>query len=117
ATCGLQFAALGSETSDRIDWEVQVTRVVHRRLRYRRVCACPGPKTVPAPPAPEPVAKGMFTAGFLARLLYDKYVRGLPVQRITRGLAADGFDVAEGTLGGALKSVAGAVEAAETDIS
>jgi transposase len=114
--CGRAFAALGSETSERIDWDVSITRVVHRRLRYRRACACPGPKTITAPPAREPVPKGMFTAGFLARLLYDKYVRGLPVQRIVRGLAAEGFDVAEGTLCGALKSVAALLEPVEAAI-
>ena len=115
--CGLMFEALGSECSDRIDWAVTITRVVHRRMRYRRVCSCPGPRTVTAPPAPEPVAKGMFTAGFLARLLYDKYVRGLPVARIVRGLGAEGFDVAAGTLCGALKSVAGLLEPVATAIA
>ena len=115
--CGLMFEALGSECSDRIDWAVTITRVVHRRMRYRRRCSCPGPRTVTAPPAPEPVAKGMFTAGFLARLLYDKYVRGLPVARIVRGLGAEGFDVAAGTLCGALKSVAGLLEPVATAIA
>jgi len=114
--CGLMFEALGSETSDRIDWTVTITRVVHRRLRYRRACSCPGPRTVTAPPALEPVAKGMFTAGFLARLLYDKYVRGLPVQRVVRGLGAEGFDVAAGTLCGALRSVAALLEPVATAI-
>ena len=50
--------------------------------------------------------KGRFTAGFLARLLYQKYVLGLPVHRIARALAADGLDVAEGTISGALKAAA-----------
>src|SRR5208283_4919918 len=86
--------------------QVRVTRIVHRRLRYRRRCQCPGPRTVIAPPAPNPVPKGRFTAGFLARLLYQKYVLGLPVHRIARALAADGLDVAEGTISGALKAVA-----------
>ena len=54
----------------------------------------------------EPGAQGRFTAGFLARLLYQKYVLGLPVHRIARALAADGLDVAEGTISGALKAVA-----------
>lgn len=104
--CGVEFEFLGSETSEQIDWRVQITRVVHRRLRYRRRCACPGQRTVIAPPAPNPVPKGRFTASFLARLLYEKYVLGLPVHRIVRGLAAVGLDVAEGTVCGALKSTA-----------
>jgi transposase len=107
AGCGQPFEVLGSECGEQIDWQVQITRVVHRRLRYRRRCQCPGPRTVIAPPPPNPVRKGRFTAAFLARLLYQKYVLGLPVHRIVRALAADGLDVAEGTVTGALKTVAG----------
>lgn len=79
---------------------------MHRRLRYRRRCQCPGPRTVTAAPAPSPVPKGRFTAAFLTRLLYQKYVLGPPVHRIVRSLAADGLDAAEGTLSGALRAVA-----------
>jgi hypothetical protein len=85
---------------------VTITRIVHRRLRYRRCCQCPGPRTVIAPPPPNPVPKGRLTAGFLARLLYQKHVLGLPVHRIVRALAAGGLGLAEGTVSGALKSVA-----------
>ena len=53
-----------------------------------------------------PVPKGLFTAGFLARLAYEKHVLGRPVHRIVAALAADGFDVAPGTLCGALKQIA-----------
>ena len=105
--CGRVFEALGSECAEQIDWQVTVTRVVHRRLRYRRRCGCPGPRTVIAPPVPAPIRKGRFTTGFLARLLYHKYVLGLPVHRIATALAAEGLDVAEGTLTGALKALAG----------
>jgi transposase len=106
ACCGLEFEFLGSQTSERIDWQVTITRVVHRRLRYRRRCDCPGQRTVIAPPAPNPIPKGRFTPSFLARLLYEKYVLGLPVHRIVRALAAEGFQVPEGTVCGALKSTA-----------
>ncbi len=106
AGCGQEFEVLGAETSEQIDWQVTITRVVHRRLRYRRRCGCPGPRTVIAAPAPNPVPKGRFTASFLARLLYQKYVLGLPVHRIVKALAADGLEVAEGTVAGALKAVA-----------
>lgn len=106
ACCGLGFELLGSQTSEQIDWQVRVTRVVHRRLRYRRRCGCPGQRTVIAAPAPNPIAKGRFTPSFLARLLYEKYVLGLPVHRIVRALAAEGLGVPEGTVCGALRSTA-----------
>ncbi|HEX9358436.1 MAG TPA: IS66 family transposase, partial [Streptosporangiaceae bacterium] len=106
AGCGELFEFLGTEDSEQIDWQVKITRIVWRRRRYRRRCACPGPRTACAPPAARPVPKGLFTAGFLARLAHEKYVLGRPVHRIVKALAADGFDVAAGTLCGALKQIA-----------
>jgi len=106
AECGEPFEFLGTGDSEQIDWQVKITRIVWRRRRYRRRCACPGPRAACAPPPARPVPKGLFTAGFLARLAYEKHVLGRPVHRIVAALAADGFDVAPGTLCGALKQVA-----------
>ena len=69
-----------------------------------------------APPAPNPVPKGRFTAAFCARLLYLKFVLGLPVHRIVKMLAAEGLAVPEGTLAGVLKALAGLLEPVETAI-
>jgi len=110
AGCGIEFERLGFESREQIDWHVQVTRIVHRRARYRRRCDCRGARTVTAAPAANPIAKGRFTAGFLARLVYSKYVLGLPVHRIVRLLAAEGLQVSEGTLSGALHNVAALLE-------
>ena len=106
AVCGKAFEFIGTEDSEQIDWQVTITRIVWRRRRYRRRCSHPGPGTVCAPPPAKPVPKGLFTAGFLARLVYEKHVLGRPVHRIVQALAADGLDVAAGTLCGALKQVA-----------
>jgi transposase len=106
AECGELFEFLGTEDSEQVDWQVKITRIVWRRYRYRRRCSHQGPKTVCAPLPPKPVPKGLFTAGFLARLAYEKHVLGRPVHRIVQALAADGLDVAAGTLCGALKQVA-----------
>jgi transposase len=114
--CGIAFTALGSEGSEQIDRQVRLIRIVHRRLRYRRACACPGQRTVIAPPAPNPVPRGRFTAAFCARLLYLKFVLGLPVARIVKMLAAEGPAVPEGTLAGVLKAPAGLLEPVETAI-
>ena len=54
---------------------------------------------------PKVIPRGLFTAMFLARLAYEKYVLGRPLHRIIAALAADGLDVAEGTLVGALQQV------------
>jgi len=106
AECGEPFEFLGTEDSEQVDWQVKITRIVWRRRRYRRRCSHPGPRTICASPAARPVPKGLFTAGFLARLAYEKHVLGRPVHRIVQALAADGFDVASGTLCGALKQIA-----------
>ncbi len=106
AECGEPFEFLGTEDSEQIDWQVKITRIVWRRRRYRRRCSHPGLRTICAAPAARPVPKGLFTAGFLARLAYEKHVLGRPVHRIVQALAADGFDVAPGTLCGALKQIA-----------
>jgi transposase len=106
AECAKAFEFIGTEDSEQIDWQVKITRIVWRRRRYRRRCSHPGPGTVCALPPAKPVPKGLFTAGFLARLAYDKHVLGRPVHRIVQALAADGLEVAAGTLCGALKQVA-----------
>ncbi|MGB6583878.1 MAG: IS66 family transposase [Streptosporangiaceae bacterium] len=106
AVCGKAFEFIGTEDSEQLDWRVKITRIVWRRRRYRRRCPHRGPATVCAPVAARPVPKGLFTAGFLARLAYEKHVLGRPVHRIVAALAADGLDVAAGTLCGALKQVA-----------
>src|SRR5680860_761201 len=51
--------------------------------------------------------QGRFTSQFLARLLVDKYVSGRPLSRIAASLSHEGFEVAPGTLVGALKTCSG----------
>ena len=109
--CGAEYEFLGTEDSEQIDWLVKLLRIVYRRRRYRRRCECPPElaglgRTVCAPRAPKVIGKGLFTAQFLARLAYEKHVLGRPLHRIIAALAADGLDVAEGTLVGALAQVA-----------
>jgi len=103
--CGTAYVAFGEETSEQIDWEVRIVRIVHRRPTYRRTCACPVPGVLVAPVPPKAIAKGRFTTEFLARLVVDKYVLGRPLERIVAALANDGLQVAKGTLVGALKAV------------
>ena len=104
--CGTDYEYLGTEDSEQVDWRVTLIRILWRRRRYRRRCDCPaklaGRATVCAPRPPKAIPKGLFTASFLARLAYEKYVLGRPLHRIIAALAADGLDVAEGSLVGAL---------------
>jgi hypothetical protein len=79
---------------------VHLTRIVHRRVTYRRTCRCPVRGVLVAPPVPKAITKGRFTTGFLARLLCEKFVLGRPAHRIVAALAHDGLELAEGTLAG-----------------
>ena len=98
--CGTGYVRFGEESCEQIDWQVQLTRIVHRRPTYRRSCGCPVRGVLVAPPVPKAIGKGRFTTGFLARLLVEKFVLGRPAHRIVAALAHDGFDLAEGTLAG-----------------
>ena len=66
--CGAPYAAFGEETSSQIDWQVHIVRHLHHRPTYRRTCKCQTRGMLVAPVPAKPIPKGMFTAGFLARL-------------------------------------------------
>jgi transposase len=103
--CGARYAPFGQERCEQIHWEVHVSRIVHRYPTYRRGCRCPERGVLVAPPVPKPIPKGRFTAGFLARLVVEKFVLGRPAHRIVAALAFEGCQVAEGTLAGVLAAV------------
>jgi len=104
--CGAAYEPFGEETSQQIDWIVRIVRVLHIRRKYRRTCNCAtSPGVLARPVPPKPIRKGLFTSLFLARLLVEKYVLGRPLERIVAALQEEGFDVAKGTLVGALKAV------------
>lgn len=63
-----------------------------------------------APVPAKPIPKGMFTSGFLGRLVVEKYVLGRPLERIVAALSNDGFEVSKGTLTGALKALSDLLE-------
>jgi hypothetical protein len=75
--CGEPFTPLGDHWSgEQLDWQVTVRLVAHCRRRYRRACSCRVPATVMAPGPPKAVGKGLFSNGFIAVLLTERYVAG-----------------------------------------
>jgi len=103
--CGSEYAPFGEERAAQIDWQVRLVRIIHRRPTYRRTCRCQAPGVLVAPVPAKPIPKGLFTAGFLARLLTEKYVLGRPLERIVAALASEGLEVAPGTLVGSLQAL------------
>lgn len=100
--CGAAYVPFGEERAEQIDWQVRIVRVIHRRPTYRRTCRCRVRGVLVAPVPAKPIPKGLFTSGFLARLLTEKYVLGRPLERVVAALAHEGLDVAPGTLVGTL---------------
>lgn len=106
--CGQLYVACGTEDAEQIDWQVRVERVVVRRCRYRKTCACETttiPHTVTAPPPPKLIPKGLLTVPFVVQMLQMKYVWGVPLYRLVQILGLQGFRVSSGTLTGVLRTV------------
>ncbi len=103
--CGAAYAPFGEERAEQIDWQVRLVRVIHRRPTYRRTCRCRVRGVLVAPVPEKPIPKGLFTAGFLAHLLTEKYLLGRPLERIVTALAHEGLDLAPGTLVGTLQAL------------
>src|SRR5262249_59067265 len=100
AGCGLAFAVLGEHVVEQVDWQVVVRVVVHRRRRYQRRCSCDGPKTVMAPGPAKAIGKGLFSNGFIALLLTERYVAGRSQNSLVAGLARHGAAISAATLVG-----------------
>ena len=98
--CSSPFDASGDHASEQVDWRVTVRVVVHRRRRYRRRCSCEGPRTVTAPGPPKAIGKGLFSNGFIAMLLVERYVAGRSQNSLVAGLARHGARISPATLVG-----------------
>jgi len=98
--CGEPFTPLGDHETELLDWVVIVRVAVHCRRRYRRACGCRVPATVMAPGPPKAIGKGLFSNGFIAMLLTERYVAGRSMNSLVAGLARQGADVSPATLAG-----------------
>ncbi len=109
--CGRPYSEVGADhTAQEIHVRVVVERVIHRRPRFVRSCACPSdaalqPAVIAAPPAPKVISGGLLAAPSLAFLLVQKYAFGMPLLRIVRMLAQEGLDLAPSSLVGMLHAL------------
>jgi transposase len=96
----------GTEDSEEIQWEIHVTRRVHKRKRYKPTCQCDVvPGIVTAPPVPKLIPKGLFSVGFWVLLILEKFLLQRPLNRVRRLLDLHGLQVSLGTLTGGLKCI------------
>jgi transposase len=99
--CGEPFTLLGDHWSgEQLDWQVIIRLVANCQRRYKRECRCPGPQTVMAPGPPKAVGKGLFTNGFIAMLLTERYAAGRSLNSLVTGLARQGAEISPATLAG-----------------
>jgi transposase len=99
--CGEPFTLLGDHWSgEQLDWQVIVRLVAHCRRRYKRACGCRVPATVMAPGPPKAIGKGLFSNGFIAMLLTERFVAGRSQNSLVTGLARQGAEISPATLAG-----------------
>jgi transposase len=99
--CGEPFTFLGDHWSgEQLDWQVIIRLVANCQRRYKRACRCPGPVTVMAPGPPKAIGKGLFTNGFTAMLLTERYAAGRSMNSLVTGLARQGAEISPATLAG-----------------
>jgi len=99
--CGEPFTPLGAHLSgEQLDWQVIVQVVANCRRRYERACPCRVPRTVMAPGPPKAIGKGLFTNGFTAMLLTERFTAGRSMNSLVTGLARQGAEISPATLAG-----------------
>ncbi|MBV9445922.1 MAG: IS66 family transposase [Streptosporangiaceae bacterium] len=99
--CGEPFTLLGDHWSgEQLDWQVIIRLVANCQRRYKRQCRCPGQQTVTAPGPPKAIGKGLFTNGFIAMLLTERFGSGRSMNSLVTGLARQGAEISPATLAG-----------------
>lgn len=104
---GRPMPAIRYETSEQLDCEpAKLKVIVHKRAVY----ACPEKHDeaalVTAPKPPQPIEKGLATAGLLAGMVVGKFGDHLPGYRLEDILARSGVDIRRSTIYDWLASVA-----------
>jgi transposase len=106
--CGEPFTLLGTHLSgEQLDWQVTIMVRGNCQRRYRKECGCPGPATVMAPGPPKAIGKGLFTNGFTAMLLVERFAAGRSQNSLVTGLARHGAEISPSTLAGTVAQAAG----------
>ena len=107
--CGEEYRlSPWTKSSQEIDILIKLTRLIHKRRRYKKVCDCPEePRNLIATVAPKLIAKGLFSSRFLGEILIEKYLLHRPINRVLKNLAMHGLSVSSGTIAGNLKQLFG----------
>lgn len=104
-TCGEHLEPLPfSEDSEEIDYTVEVVRVKHKRLKYRKTCRCKStPAIVTAPKPVKLIPKGLLSVNVWTHILLEKFCLVRPITRVCKSLSLQGLRISDGTIASGLK--------------
>ncbi|MFQ6116176.1 MAG: IS66 family transposase, partial [bacterium] len=104
--CGKSFRELAiSDDSNEVDYEEEIVLIKHCRKKYEKTCSCPGPKIIATPQPPKLIPKGGFSTNFLVKVLMDKYLFQIPLNRQAYRIRLSGLFIWRSTLTGAIRAV------------
>jgi len=78
--------------------ETLLYQVRYRRQRYARQCKCAGKKIITAPPAPRLYRRTTIGNSLWIHLCVQKFLHGMPTNRILKDLALRGLGISAGTV-------------------
>ena len=105
-SCGTQFRLLPkTEASPLTEYEASVVRTVFQRCVYVSQCKCNGKKIVVAPPPPKLYPRSEIGNSLWVHLFVQKFLHGMPTNRILKDLSLYGLHLADGTVTGGSKVI------------
>lgn len=105
-SCGTQFRLLPkTEASPLTEYEASVVRTIFQRCIYVSQCKCKGKKIVVAPPPPKLYPRSEIGNSLWVHLFVQKFLHGMPTNRILKDLSLYGLHLAEGTVTGGSKII------------
>jgi transposase len=95
--CGQDRQAIGVETTEQYDYKpAEVFVVEHQQVKY--ACKCCQGQVVKASKPPQPIDKGLPSAGLLAQIVTDKYQDHLPLYRMEQRFQRLGVTLPRSTM-------------------
>jgi transposase len=104
--CGKEYSSLPDEEASIIEIEVRAHVRRIKRQKCAKNCSClPGSKIMTAPIPPKLLLKSPYGVSVWEQVLLNKFLYGLPVNRILNSLTSLGLTIAPGTIAGGLKKL------------
>lgn len=105
-TCGLKFRLLESvEQSPLTEIEINLLRTIFLRRKYVSRCECQGKKIYVVPPPAKLFPKTEIGSSLWIRLVVQKFLHGVPVNRTLKELELMGLHLAAGTVAGGFRII------------